>query len=268
MLLHLQTPRSHRLRFLAGQSVTLGLADGEDVRAEPPDRELPLRRPQPALLHRAQRRRPDGDAPVRRRRSSPATPSRVWGPSGDFVLAEDAAPARLRRLRHRLRAGQEPDRARAVARRRAVDRAVLAGDAARRPLPGQPVPRLVGGARQLRSHAVDARRRRHRAPARWPRRSAPTCSTSTAPSTSPGPAAFVDSAARRARCRRRAACADPCGGDRMSPLAASDAAAGARTSATSGAAAAPNRSRCTCSATTWRPSSTTARSSSSSPTAR
>ena len=26
LLLHLQTPRSHRLRFLAGQSVTLGLA--------------------------------------------------------------------------------------------------------------------------------------------------------------------------------------------------------------------------------------------------
>ena len=29
-LLHLQTPRSHRLRFLAGQSVTLGLATGGD----------------------------------------------------------------------------------------------------------------------------------------------------------------------------------------------------------------------------------------------
>ena len=34
MLLHLQTPRSHRLRFLAGQSVTLGLSDGDDVHAE------------------------------------------------------------------------------------------------------------------------------------------------------------------------------------------------------------------------------------------
>jgi CDP-4-dehydro-6-deoxyglucose reductase, E3 len=33
MLLHLQTPRSHRLRFLAGQRVTLGLAVGEGTHA-------------------------------------------------------------------------------------------------------------------------------------------------------------------------------------------------------------------------------------------
>jgi CDP-4-dehydro-6-deoxyglucose reductase len=36
MLLHLQTPRSHRLRFLAGQWVTLGLADSEDAHATHP----------------------------------------------------------------------------------------------------------------------------------------------------------------------------------------------------------------------------------------
>jgi CDP-4-dehydro-6-deoxyglucose reductase len=29
LLLHLQTPRTHRLRFLAGQSVTLACADGD-----------------------------------------------------------------------------------------------------------------------------------------------------------------------------------------------------------------------------------------------
>ncbi len=33
MLLHLQTPRTHRLRFLAGQWVELGLAAGDDVHA-------------------------------------------------------------------------------------------------------------------------------------------------------------------------------------------------------------------------------------------
>ena len=34
--LHLQTPRSHRLRFLAGQSVTLGIAEGDAARAQLP----------------------------------------------------------------------------------------------------------------------------------------------------------------------------------------------------------------------------------------
>jgi CDP-4-dehydro-6-deoxyglucose reductase len=33
LLLHLQTPRSHRLRFLAGQAVTLGLAGADDAHA-------------------------------------------------------------------------------------------------------------------------------------------------------------------------------------------------------------------------------------------
>jgi CDP-4-dehydro-6-deoxyglucose reductase len=36
LLLHLQTPRSHRLRFLAGQSLTLAAAQGEDVHAQHP----------------------------------------------------------------------------------------------------------------------------------------------------------------------------------------------------------------------------------------
>ena len=36
LLLHLQTPRSHRLRFLAGQWVMLGIAQGEGVRARHP----------------------------------------------------------------------------------------------------------------------------------------------------------------------------------------------------------------------------------------
>ena len=54
LLVHLQTPRTNRLRFLAGQSATLyGGAGGTDAQANLPDRELPLRRPQPALPHRA-----------------------------------------------------------------------------------------------------------------------------------------------------------------------------------------------------------------------
>ena len=36
LLLHLQTPRSHRLRFLAGQSLLLGSADGDDSWAQHP----------------------------------------------------------------------------------------------------------------------------------------------------------------------------------------------------------------------------------------
>jgi CDP-4-dehydro-6-deoxyglucose reductase len=45
MRLHLQTPRSNRLRFLAGQRVTLGIRagvrDGSDVHGEFPWRAVP-----------------------------------------------------------------------------------------------------------------------------------------------------------------------------------------------------------------------------------
>jgi len=91
MLLHLQTPRSHRLRFLAGQSVTLGLAAGEGLRSDHPvascpcdDRNLQFfiardaADPLAAQLFAGGLQH--GDAVT------------VWGPSGDFVLVEDAHP--------------------------------------------------------------------------------------------------------------------------------------------------------------------------------
>ena len=68
MLLHLQTPRSQRLRFLAGQSVTLGISEGGAARAPTGHRQLPLRRPQPALLRGPRFRGSAGRAAVRRRR--------------------------------------------------------------------------------------------------------------------------------------------------------------------------------------------------------
>ena len=91
MLLHLQTPRSHRLRFLAGQSVTLGLAAGDGVRADHPiascpcdDRNLHFFIP-----------RDDGNPLAARLFGGAVKPGdavTVWGPGGDFVLAEDPHP--------------------------------------------------------------------------------------------------------------------------------------------------------------------------------
>ncbi len=91
-LLHLQTPRSHRLRFLAGQSVTLGLAtDGDDLHAMLPvascpcdDRNLQFLIARDTADAFAQRvfdgRLRSGDAVT------------VWGPEGEFVLAESTRP--------------------------------------------------------------------------------------------------------------------------------------------------------------------------------
>jgi CDP-4-dehydro-6-deoxyglucose reductase len=95
-LLHLQTPRSHRLRFLAGQSVTLGLAGsaasaGDDVRATHSVASCPC---DDRNLHFYVAREADtafsrlvfsgglkvGDA------------VNVWGPMGEFVLADGARP--------------------------------------------------------------------------------------------------------------------------------------------------------------------------------
>jgi CDP-4-dehydro-6-deoxyglucose reductase, E3 len=95
-LLHLQTPRSHRLRFLAGQSVTLGRAGsadtaGDDVRATYPiascpcdDRNLHFfiaREPGNALARQVF----DGTLKV-------GDPVNLWGPTGQFVLADSAHP--------------------------------------------------------------------------------------------------------------------------------------------------------------------------------
>ncbi|CAG1013554.1 CDP-6-deoxy-L-threo-D-glycero-4-hexulose-3-dehydrase reductase [Burkholderiaceae bacterium] len=91
-LLHLQTPRSHRLRFLAGQSVELAIATaGDDLHASHPiascpcdDRNLHFFIPRDA-----------GDAFSRRlfegefKAGDAVT---VRGPFGDFVLAEGPRP--------------------------------------------------------------------------------------------------------------------------------------------------------------------------------
>jgi CDP-4-dehydro-6-deoxyglucose reductase len=91
MLLHLQTPRSHRLRFLAGQSVTLGLANGDDVHAHHPiascpcdDRNLQFFIPR------------DPTDPVAARLFGGGVKAgdevTVWGPDGRFVLADGPQP--------------------------------------------------------------------------------------------------------------------------------------------------------------------------------
>jgi CDP-4-dehydro-6-deoxyglucose reductase len=94
LLLHLQTPRSHRLRFLAGQAVTLGLPsrrDGGDLHAlhaiascPCDDRNLQFFVPR------------DADDPVASQLFEGGVKVgdaiTVWGPEGRFVLAEGAHP--------------------------------------------------------------------------------------------------------------------------------------------------------------------------------
>ena len=155
MLLHLQTPRSQRLRFLAGQAVTLGLTAAEGARATYgvascpcDDRNLQFfvaRDEQDALAVRLfarcgeTRRCGDAVGPQRRVRAGRRHP-----------------PAGVPGVRPRHRADQEPDRTCAVARCRTVDHPVLAGHPPRRAFHGQPMPCLVGGARPLRVHAQPA----------------------------------------------------------------------------------------------------------------
>ena len=90
MLLHLQTPRSHRLRFLAGQSVTLGLATGAGgVRAQHAIASCPC---DDRNLHFFIGR--DAEDPLASRLFDAGLKAgdavTVWGPSGEFVL--DDAP--------------------------------------------------------------------------------------------------------------------------------------------------------------------------------
>jgi CDP-4-dehydro-6-deoxyglucose reductase len=95
-LLHLQTPRTNRLRFLAGQSVTLGLpgsADtgGDDVHGTHPIASCPC---DDRNLHFYLAR--DADDAFARQifegGAKPGQPVTVWGPLGEFVLAESARP--------------------------------------------------------------------------------------------------------------------------------------------------------------------------------
>jgi CDP-4-dehydro-6-deoxyglucose reductase len=93
MLLHLQTPRTHRLRFLAGQSVQLGLAlsGREDVSATYPLASCPC--DDRNLLFFITR--DDADSLAQHlfagdvKTSSAFT---VTGPAGEFVLAEGHRP--------------------------------------------------------------------------------------------------------------------------------------------------------------------------------
>ena len=98
--LHLQTPRSNRLRFLAGQRVTLGLSAGvagsEDLHAELPvascpcdDRNLIFHVPRP------DRRGAGADSSdfagaLLAGALAPGAEVSVWGPWGRFVLERDS----------------------------------------------------------------------------------------------------------------------------------------------------------------------------------
>jgi CDP-4-dehydro-6-deoxyglucose reductase, E3 len=91
LLLHLQTPRSHRLRFLAGQWVTLGVAGGEDAHAQHAIASCPC---DDRNLHFFIARTDTDPLAARlfggRLKAGDAVT--VWGPGGDFVLAEEPYP--------------------------------------------------------------------------------------------------------------------------------------------------------------------------------
>jgi CDP-4-dehydro-6-deoxyglucose reductase len=90
-LVHLQTPRSLRLRFLAGQSATLGLAIGEGLRRTLPIASCPC--DDRNLLFIVGR---DGHEPFAARvfdgSLANGTTVNLWGPEGDFVLADGQRP--------------------------------------------------------------------------------------------------------------------------------------------------------------------------------
>ena len=91
-LLHLQTPRSHRLRFLAGQAVTLGLEGGaaDDLHRTLPVASCPC---DDRNLHFFVGR--GGDAfsqAVFGGALKPGTAVDLWGPQGDFVLESGERP--------------------------------------------------------------------------------------------------------------------------------------------------------------------------------
>jgi len=90
-LLHLQTPRSLRLRFLAGQSVTLGLARGEGLRITLPVASCPC---DDRNLHFfVARDEQSGFAQqVFADTLKPGSAVTLWGPVGDFVLADGQRP--------------------------------------------------------------------------------------------------------------------------------------------------------------------------------
>jgi CDP-4-dehydro-6-deoxyglucose reductase, E3 len=92
LLLHLQTPRTSRLRFLAGQSVTLyGGSESVDAHATYPVASCPC---DDRNLH-FHVGRDDADAFAALLHGGAIRPGdavRLWGPVGDFVLAESERP--------------------------------------------------------------------------------------------------------------------------------------------------------------------------------
>ena len=91
MQLHLQTPRTHRLRFLAGQSVTLAIAGGDGAQSRHPVASCPC---DDRNLHFFLPR--DLEDPVTTRAFAgsikPGDAVTVWGPIGDFTLAPGSKP--------------------------------------------------------------------------------------------------------------------------------------------------------------------------------
>ena len=94
-LLHLQTPRTHRLRFLAGQSVTLGLSGGDsgsdDTHLTLPVASCPC--DDRNLLFLVARDAEDAfSRQVFNGGLQPGASIDLWGPVGEFVLDSDERP--------------------------------------------------------------------------------------------------------------------------------------------------------------------------------
>jgi CDP-4-dehydro-6-deoxyglucose reductase len=95
-LLHLQTPRTNRLRFMAGQNVTLGSASGGvDFRGDYPVASCPCD-DRNLLFHITRTDAEAGDGFAARLFGGTVhagDPVDVWGPFGDFVLKTDSGRA-------------------------------------------------------------------------------------------------------------------------------------------------------------------------------
>ncbi len=96
-LLHLQTPRSHRLAFPGGPvghpRASRQRRDTRRRRAhDAADRQLPLRRSEPAVLRRARRATTPSPACSSTARIKAGDTINLWGPSGEFVLRDGQRP--------------------------------------------------------------------------------------------------------------------------------------------------------------------------------